>query len=112
MESASKVEIDGEIIYVKGLDSSGGKYTDDGALADIISTSTTVQAALKPILNLGRKLKSELRNLEPDETELTIQLSMGVDEDKLFFALADVSAEAQISIKWTWKKDEAKEGSE
>lgn len=107
MASFNKITIEGEEIYIKNLNTIGGGYSDDGVIKDIIESSSTVQAALTPIINLGKKIKAELKNLEPDETELTIQLAVGLDEDKLFFALADVSAEAQVSIKWSWKKSES-----
>lgn len=100
MGSIRKIRIDDDIVYIKGLDSVGG-YAQDG-IRDLF-TENSLQDALKPIVSLGQKIKQGLQTLEPDETELTLQLSVGVEGKKLFFALADASAEAQISLKYVWR---------
>lgn len=100
MKSINKIKIDGDEIYIKGLDFAGG-YAQD-SIKDIL-TENSLQDALQPIIKLGQKIKCGLQGLEPDETELTLQLSVGVEGKKLFFALADASAEAQISLKYVWR---------
>ena len=100
MGSIRKVKIDGDTIYIKGLDSVGG-YAQDG-IKDLF-TENSLRDALSPIVSLGQKIKQGLQALEPDETELTLQLSVGVEGQKLFFALANASAEAQISLKYVWR---------
>lgn len=104
MSTFDKIIIDDEPLYIRGLEHHGGGYTDDGIVDRVIS-SNTIQSALKPIVKLSKMVTNELKKINPDETELTIQLSVGIEEGKLFFALADVSAEAQIAIKYTWKKE-------
>lgn len=100
MKSIRKIKIDDDVIYIKGLDFVGG-YAQDG-IKDIFAENS-LQDALMPIINLGQKIKRSLQGLEPDETELTFQLSVGVEGKKMFFALADASAEAQISLKYVWR---------
>lgn len=100
MGSIRKLKIDDAVIYIKGLDSVDG-YAQDG-IKDLL-TENSLQDALKPIVSFGQKIKQGLQVLEPDETELTFQLSVGVEGQKLFFALANASAEAQISLKYVWR---------
>ena len=100
MGSIRKLKIDDDVVYIKGLDSVGG-YAQD-SIKDLF-TENSLQDALKPIVSFGQKIKQGLQALEPDETELTFQLSVGVEGQKLFFALANASAEAQISLKYVWR---------
>ena len=100
MGSIRKLKIDEDVVYIKGLDSVGG-YASDG-IKDLL-TENSLQDALKPVVSFGQKIKQGLQALEPDETELTLQLSVGIEGKKLFFALADASTEAQISLKYVWR---------
>ena len=102
MGSIRKIKIDDDVVYIKGLDSVGG-YEQD-SFKDLF-LENSLQDALKPIVSLGQKIKQGLQALEPDETELTLQLSVGVESQKLFFALvnANASTEAQITLKYAWR---------
>lgn len=100
MKYIHKIKIDDDVIYIKGLDFAGG-YAQDG-IKDFLAENS-LHDALMPIINLGQKIKCSLQGLEPDETELTFQLSVGIEGNKLFFVLADASAEAQISLKYVWR---------
>lgn len=100
MESIHKIKLDDDVIYIKGLDFVGG-YAQD-SVKDILAENS-LQNALRPIINLGQKIKSGLQELEPDETELTLQLSVGIEGKRMFFALADANADAQISLKYVWR---------
>lgn len=104
MGAIRKIKIDDEVVYIKGLESVGGGYVAD-SISDLFAENS-LQDALKPIVSLGQKIKKGLQSLEPDETELTLQLSVGIEGQKLFFALANTSAEAQISLKYVWRSSD------
>lgn len=109
MARLEKVTIDGETLYITDLMHTGKSYINNSknnnGKNDPDFTSDHVQSALKPIVKTCKKITEGMYELAPDEAELTIQLSAGVDNNKLFFALASLNAEAQISVKYIWKKN-------
>lgn len=104
MASVKKITVDGETLYITNLVQAGSGYKDN-KINLLELSSNDMQAALKPIVSVCKKITHGMRDLSPDETELTIQLSAGVDGNNLFFALANLSAEAQIAVKYVWKKN-------
>lgn len=69
-------------------------------------TDEKIQKALAPVIRLGNNLKSSIQDLSPDEIELSMQLSMSLENDNYVFSVVKAAAEAQISVKFLWKKKE------
>lgn len=97
----TQISVDGQTLYVADLDPSGL----DGR-GNLSFSSKTFGELIKPITTLGKALHEEIKKVHPDETELTMQLTMGIDNGNIFFGLANMSAEAQLAVKFVWKKGE------
>lgn len=103
MDNYIPVLIDGEELYISGFQSDG---YDSFSLRQI--SSDALKLLLKPVSKIGQAFRSGLKSMEPDEVEMTMQFTMGMENDKLFLGLAKQSAEAQISVKCAWKNDKKK----
>lgn len=90
-----------ETLYIKNLDING----HDGRNIFTLSKSD-IKKSLKPILSLGQEVKESIKEMAPDEVEITMQVSVAVDNNNFIFCLVNASAEAQLSIKYLWKKEE------
>lgn len=101
------ITVDGETLYIAHLITSGPNKICDYSL-----TSKAFGELIKPVATLGKALHNELEKISPDETELSLQLTMGIDNGNFFFGIANMSAEAQLAVKFVWKKDDKKSSTE
>lgn len=88
-----------EMLYIKNLDVNG----HDGRKKFKLSKEE-IKQSIKPILSLGQEVKDSLNEISPDEVEITMQVSVAVENNNFIFCLVNTSAEAQLSIKYLWKK--------
>lgn len=99
----NKIEIDGVTLYVEDLREFG---RSQDSRSDHRFSVHALTEALEPVARIGQAVGEKMQSLAPDETELTLQLTMGVDGDRLVFGLVKTSAEAMLSVKFLWKKED------
>lgn len=100
-----KLKIDGETLYVCGLGNSNQYKYRDNSMGDLLRIEK-ISEALKPVVKVSKALKKGLQEMQPEEIELELQLQMAVSDDNLVFAIVNAGAEAHLSLKFVWKKDE------
>lgn len=99
-----KIQIEDEILYVDYLGHTDNGYRDNG-IGEMLHMDS-LKSALQPVVKVGKLLKEGLKEAKPDEAELTLQLQLAVSEDALAFALVKAGAEAHLSLKFVWKKED------
>lgn len=100
------VTIDNQTIYIANLSSNG-----PDSISKRTFTADNIKDAFKPILNLGNALKESIKEISPDEVEISMQLSTFINNNTIFFGLVNAGAEAQIAVKYLWKKSESENDS-
>ena len=96
--------IENEILYINGLGYADGHYADNG-IKDILHLDTLTEA-LKPVINVGKLVKKGVQEIRPDEVELEIQLQLAISDKGIAFAIVNTTAEAHLSLKFKWKKED------
>lgn len=99
----TEVNFDGEKIFLDLPKQEG----PNGARG-LSLTSKELEDMIQPITNFANSITKGFKKIEPDETELTLQLSAHADNGKILLGLVDFGAEAMCSIKFMWKKDSEK----
>ena len=102
-----KTIIDGEILYVEELKNVDGYHYSDNSVGDVLHLDSLTEA-LKPVVKIGKLVKNGLQEMQPDEIELEVQLQLAVSDNVPVFAIVKAGAEAHLSLKFVWKKEEAK----
>ena len=100
-----KTIIDGETLYVGNLKSTDGYHYSDNGVGDILHLDALADA-LKPVVKMGKLVKKGLQEMQPDEVELEMQLQLAVSDNVPVFAIVNAGAEAHLSLKFVWKKEE------
>ncbi len=102
-----KIIIDGETLYVEELKNVDGYHYSDNGVRDVLHLDNLAEA-LKPVVKIGKLVKKGLQEMQPDETELEVQLQLAISDNVPVFAVVKSGAEAHLSLKFVWKKEEAK----
>lgn len=100
-----KMEIEGETLYVEGLSNTGGYHYSDNSFGDILHLDA-LSETLKPVVKVGKLVKKGLQEMQADEVELEMQLQLAVSDNIPVLAIVNVGAEAHLSLKFVWKKEE------
>lgn len=106
-----KIIIDNEVLFIENLEKFGDSdsgFKENGRLSEFLKAKTDdFVKALHPIVLVGKAIKTGVAGLSPDEVELQMELKLGMDGDNnVAFAIVKGQAEASVSIKFVWKKDE------
>ena len=100
-----KTIIDGETLYIGGLKSADGLHYSDNGVSDVLHLDVLAEA-FKPVVKVGKLVKKGLQEMHPDEIELEMQLQLAVSDNIPVLAIVNAGAEAHLSIKFVWKKEE------
>ncbi len=92
--------IDDELLYIADLATSGKDVSKD-----LKFTENDLKKAFSPIMKFGKNLKEGMQELAPDEIEISMQVSLSIENNKFIFGLVNLASEAQFSVKYSWKKD-------
>lgn len=99
-----ELEIDGVSVWINDLQEFGDQPFPDAKKRLSLSEQNFADA-IEPIVRICQAIGGKMKTLAPDETEMTVQLTMGLEGDRLVFGLVKTNAEAMISLKFVWKKD-------
>lgn len=102
-----KIIVDGEVLYVEELKNVDGYHYSDNSVRDVLHLDSLAEA-LKPVVKIGKMVKSGLLEVQPNEIELEVQLQLAVADNVPIFALVKAGAEAHLSLKFVWKNEEVK----
>lgn len=88
-----------EILYLGNLNIDG-----QDSFKKFHLSSEQIKNSLKPIINLGQDVKEAIKEVSPDQVEITMQVSIGIENNDFIFSLVNSTAEAQLSVKCLWNK--------
>lgn len=101
-----KIEIDQEVLYISNVNEFDEEYSENG-IRDLFSfKSDSLKKALHPVVLIGKTIKKGVWELSPDEIELSLELKLGINNNEPVFAIVNSEAEAHLSVKFVWKKEE------
>ena len=95
----TQINIDNETLYVANVSTSGRDAIFNRNLSE-----ESLKKSFAPVIKFGKSLKEGMQDLTPDEIEIAMQLSLSIENNNLIFALVNTAAEAQLSVKYVWKK--------
>ncbi len=88
-----------EILYLGNLEING-----QDSFKKFHLSNEQIKNALKPIIKLGQNVKETIKEISPDQVEITMQISIGIENNNFIFSLVNSTAEAQLSVKYLWNK--------
>ncbi len=81
------------------IEVSEGGYVNNGP--GRVSETIRLKEELDPLLRIAKYIMDQIKDLSPDETELSFGIKASGEGNALCFA--KVGAEAQFDVKMTWK---------
>lgn len=95
----------GGIIYIQTPSTT--KYRDVTTGKEVKTIQGRLQDALQSLKTFGKGVIESVQDLEPDEVEVKVGLTLDVSEGKLIGLLAKAGVETafEVTLKWTAKTD-------
>ena len=96
----------GGVIYIQAPQSNG--YRDINSDGEKKTVTGKLKDALQSLRVFGKGVKDSVKDLQPDEIEVKVGLTLDVSEGNLIGLLAKVGAESsfEVTLKWTGKSNE------
>lgn len=100
-----ELNIGGNIIYIDTIDQLGeGKDAAKLSKTPLEWSLDDLKNALTPAVSIFDTLKEAANDIAPDEMELAMQFSLSVNGTTPVLKIVSATSEAQLSIKFIWKK--------